>query len=158
MDTFWVKVAGVVIVIIVVVVVLGKILSSSIEEATDYERVERLAEQQEARLQTELAEAERKARQAKPPPEEQKTIEPSLQSELALEDQVRAQQLYQLAETEFRIGRKPLMTFDRCVKYCRELIEKYPDSPEAAKAKVLLRKIPERYRKQYNLTDEEMGL
>ena len=44
------------------------------------------------------------------------------------------------------------------VDYCREIIEKYPDSSYAPRARRMLRDIPRRYRKLYKITDEEMGL
>ncbi|GAI61286.1 unnamed protein product [marine sediment metagenome] len=157
MNTFWLKIAALVIIIIIGVVLLANFLSSGIEEATDFERVEKLVEAQEAKFQAELAEAELKAKQAKakradePPQPQPDEIE-------QLQQNLQAQKLYQMAETEFRIARKPLMSYKRCVDFCRQIIQKWPDSAEAAKARVLLRRIPERYRKQYNITDEEMGI
>ena len=168
MNTFWLKIAGLAVVVVGLIIVV-KTLSPKVEEALDfekmYEETEELVEAQEAKLQAELAEAEAKAKQAKakhgeteqpsvhprPPRPESDEIE-------ELQQNIQAQKLYQMAETEFKIARRPLMSFKRCVDYCRELIERYPDSPEAAKARVLLRRIPERHRKRYNITDEEMGL
>jgi len=173
MNTFWLKIAALAVVVLIGAVLLINFLSSGIEEATDFERTEKLAQAQEAKLQTELAEAERKAEQAKAkraPPlsgagradvsRPSRRAEPTQQLDEIeeLEQDVQAQRLYQMAETEFKIARKPFMTYKRCVDYCRQIIQKWPDSAEAAKARVLLRKIPERHRKRYNITDEEMGL
>jgi hypothetical protein len=168
MNTFWLKITGIAVVVLGLIIAV-KTLSPKVEEALDfekmYEETEELVEAQEAKLQAELAEAEAKAKQAKAKHGE--TEQPSVQprpprpesDEIEeLQQDIQAQKLYQMAETEFKIARRPLMSFKRCVDYCRELIERYPDSPEAAKARVLLRRIPERHRKRYNITDEEMGL
>ncbi len=165
MNTFWLKIAALVIIIIIGVVLLANFLSSGIDEATDFERVEKLVEAQEARFQAELAEAELKAKQAKAkgadvkqPAVQPQPPKPQPDEMEQLQQNVEASRLYQWAEREFRIARKPLMSYKRCVDFCRQIIQRWPDSPEAAKARVLLRRIPERYRRQYNITDEEMGL
>lgn len=165
MNTFWLKIAALVIIIIIGVVLLANFLSSGIEEATDFERVEKLVEAQEARFQAELAEAELKAKQAKAkgadvkqPAAQPEPPQPQIEEIEELQQNLQAQKLYQWAETEFRIARKPLMSYKRCVDFCREIIQRWPDSAEAAKARVLLRKIPERHRQRYNITDEEMGI
>jgi hypothetical protein len=69
-----------------------------------------------------------------------------------------AESLYQMALAESKIAKKPMMTYKRMVDYCRQIIELYPQSPQAPKAKVLLRQMPQRYKEQYKITDEEMGL
>jgi len=168
MNTFWLKIAALVIIIIIGVVLLANFLSSGIEKAMDFERVEKLAEAQEARFQAELTEAELKAKQAKQakakgadvkqPGAQPQPPRPQPDEIEQLQQNLQAQKLYQMAETEFKIARKPLMSYKRCVNYCREIIQKWPDSAEAAKARVLLRRVPERYRSQYNITDEEMGI
>ncbi len=160
MSTFWLKIAALVIIIIIGVVLLANFLSSGIEEATDFERVEKLVEAQEARFQAELAEAELKAKQAKQAKAKRadEPPQPQLDEMEQLKQNIEASRLYQWAETEFKIARKPLMSYKRCVDFCRQIIQRWPDSAEAAKARVLLRRIPERYRKQYNITDEEMGI
>lgn len=190
MDTFWLKIAGAVVAVLVGGVLLFSFLSSKVKDAVDYEQMERQVEAQEAKLQADLAEAERKALEAKAEKERaqqekleqaqarqeqsqqsepnQANIEPTSPEPVTLPPQpdemgqtiqnVEAARLYEWAETEFRIARKPLMSFKRCVDFCRQIIQRWPDSPEAAKARVLLRRVPERHRRLYNVTDEEMGL
>jgi len=168
MNTFWLKIAGFAVVIVGLIIVV-KALSPKVGDALDVEKMfeesKQLAEAQEEKLQAELAEAEAQAEQAQAEQTEAKqpSVQPKPPRPLSndierLQQDLQAQRLYQMAETEFRIARKPLMSYKRCVDYCRQLIEKYPDSPEAAKARVLLRKMPERDRRLYNITDEEMGL
>ncbi len=164
MNTFWLKMA-VFAVIVVGLIVLVKVLSTGIEEATDFEKTEELVEAQEAKLQAELAEAELKAKQAKAkgadvkqPAVQPQPPKPQPDEMEQLQQNVEVSRLYQWAEREFRIARKPLMSYKRCVDFCRQIIQRWPDSAEAAKARVLLRRVPERYRRQYNITDEEMGI
>jgi len=165
MNTFWLKIV-IFAVIVVGLVVLVKTLSPKVEEAMDFDKQsEQLAQAQEAKLQAELAEAEAKARQARLEQTQTKQPASPLEASKPISDEIdqlgqniQAQRLYQMAEAEFRIARKPLMSFKRCVDYCREIINKFPDSAEAAKARVLLRKMPARERERWKVTDEEMGL
>ena len=160
MNTFWLKIV-IFAVIVVGLVVLVKTLSPKVEEAMDFDKQsEQLARAQEEKLQAELAEAEAKAKQARAaqPAAPSRTSQPISDEIDQLGQNIQAQRLYQMAEVEFRIARKPLMSFKRCVDYCRQIINKFPDSAEAAKARVLLRKMPERERVRWKVTDEEMGL
>ncbi|AQT67374.1 hypothetical protein STSP2_00518 [Anaerohalosphaera lusitana] len=47
---------------------------------------------------------------------------------------------------------------ERGIKYCREILQKYPRTKYADEARNLLRKVPDRYKDAFNVTDEEMGL
>ncbi|MHC4637779.1 MAG: tetratricopeptide repeat protein [Planctomycetota bacterium] len=71
---------------------------------------------------------------------------------------IEAERLYQFAETQFRIGQKTGMSYKNAIEMCREIIKKFPKTEYAGKARELLRKVPERHRKMWNVTDEEMGL
>ena len=160
MNTFWLKIV-IFAVIVVGLVVLVKTLSPKVEEAMDFDKQsEQLARAQEEKLQAELAEAEAKAKQtrADQPAALPRASQPISDEIDQLGQNIQAQRLYQMAEAEFRIARKPLMSSKRCVDYCREIINKFPDSAEAAKARVLLRKMPARERERWKVTDEEMGL
>ncbi len=41
---------------------------------------------------------------------------------------------------------------------CRKVLEKYPNTPFAEQARALLRRVPDRYKERFNITDEELGL
>jgi hypothetical protein len=56
------------------------------------------------------------------------------------------------------MGRLPVMGYGQMVKSCRDIIQRWPDSKYAFFAKRALADLPERYRKQYNITDEEIDL
>ena len=51
-----------------------------------------------------------------------------------------------------------MMTPKMMVDYCREIIQKWPESEYAFQAKRMLADIPERYKKMYNVTDQEMDV
>ena len=80
------------------------------------------------------------------------------QGKVSAEDELQAQRLFEMALFHRKAGRLPVMSFKKMVDYCREIITKYPNSSYAPKARRMLRDIPQRFRKQYNITDEEMGL
>jgi hypothetical protein len=62
--------------------------------------------------------------------------------------------------TERKMGRLPgiRLGYKNMVDHCREIIRRWPDSKYAFNAKRLLADIPERYRKMYNITKEEIDL
>ena len=79
--------------------------------------------------------------------------------ELPLEQRLQAEKLFEMVMFHRKSGRLPTgMGYKKMVDYCREIIEKYPGTEYAFKARRALRDIPERYRRIYNLTDEELGL
>jgi hypothetical protein len=49
-------------------------------------------------------------------------------------------------------------TYKKGVDMCRNIMRKYPDTKYAEEARKLLRKVPERHKERYNITDEETGL
>ena len=77
--------------------------------------------------------------------------------ELSPEEEVRAEQLFEMALAHRKMGRLPGMSYKLMVDYCRRIIESYPHSSYAAKARRILRDIPQQYRRRYNITDKELG-
>ena len=56
------------------------------------------------------------------------------------------------------IGRLPMTGFTLMVPNCREIIQKWPDSWYAYRAKQMLGDLPERYKIRYKVTKEETDL
>jgi hypothetical protein len=56
------------------------------------------------------------------------------------------------------MGRLPVMGYGQMVKTCRDIIRRWPESEYAFYAKRALADLPERYRKMYNITKEEIDL
>ncbi|MHC4394741.1 MAG: hypothetical protein ACYS1A_03730 [Planctomycetota bacterium] len=168
MNTFWLKIAVLVVVVVAGIIFISNFLSSEIDKATDIKAATERAEAGEAKLQAQLNEAELQAEEEKTQQTETRqtpvksapaATKPAV-TDITDDDMVanvEAERLYNMALTQYRIGRK-IMGFKQMVGYCRELFDKYPNSPEAAKARVLMRNMPERYRERYNVTDEELGL
>jgi hypothetical protein len=67
-----------------------------------------------------------------------------------------AQKLLSAANDFIEMGR--FTTYKQGIELCREVIKSYPNTKYADQGRQLLRKVPERYRKRYNVTNEEMGL
>ena len=169
MNTFWLKIAILAVVVVVAIIIVSNFLSSEIDKATDIEAAAERAEAREDQLQSQLREAELKAEQKKTQQTEARRTPAKLpvaptrpsRQEIVEEDivaSVEAERLYNMALTQYRIGRKTGMTFKKMIDYCREIFARYPNSSEAAKARVLMRNIPQRYRQLYNITNEELGL
>lgn len=79
--------------------------------------------------------------------------------ELSLEDKVQAEKLFEMALAERKMGRLPgvRLGYKKMVEHCREIIERYPNSIYAFKARRMLGDIPKRYWKTYNITDKEVN-
>jgi hypothetical protein len=77
--------------------------------------------------------------------------------ELSPEEEVQAEKLFEMAMTHRKMGILPGLHFKKMVDYCREIIQKWPGSEYAYKAKRMLADIPERHRERYNITDEEIS-
>ncbi|HEG43207.1 MAG TPA: hypothetical protein ENH94_04065 [Phycisphaerales bacterium] len=48
-------------------------------------------------------------------------------------------------------------TYKKGIDMCRSILQKYPDTEYAEKARNILRQVPERYQQRYKITNEEMG-
>jgi hypothetical protein len=71
----------------------------------------------------------------------------------------RAETLLENARAFFKIGnRLQYHIYQKPIDMCRTVIQDYPNTKYAAEAQILLRQVPERFREQYKLTDEELGL
>lgn len=69
-----------------------------------------------------------------------------------------AENWYQMAVFHKESGRLPMLSNKKVSQYCRMIFQKYPESPQAERARQLLRDMPEEYRKRNKITEEEMGL
>ena len=158
MNGFWVKIAILAVIVVGLVIGVKVFKSSDGEPKPEPKGLSDQFDEDDARLraepetETEEERLERRAQMA----EQVEPAEPQFE-ELSLEDKVRAEQLFEMAVFERKKGRLPVMGFKKMVDYCREIIEKWPNSTYAYKARRMLGDIPERYREQYNITDEEIN-
>jgi hypothetical protein len=77
---------------------------------------------------------------------------------LSEEDEIAAQQIMPYATAGRSIGRLPVMQYGLMVKACRQILERWPDSWYAFRAKQMLEEISERYAQNYNITPQEMDI
>jgi len=174
MNTFWLKVAGVGVLAVVVLIVAGQFTGGDKQEAVPdesarsgsanvYEQDEKDHERLNAPIEvvpneTAPVQAEAIVEPVQSVPE---PIPVPEFANLTTDQQVAADKLWQMAETQFKLGRKPMMTFGLCVKYSRQIIQQFPGSEYAIKAKRVLNEIVEmrdQYKEQYHITDEELDM
>jgi hypothetical protein len=86
------------------------------------------------------------------PPEPPK--QPHFQK-LTMEQEVEAQRLHAMALEERKRARLPMMSPKMMIDYCREIIQKWPKSEYAYKAKLMLDDLPERHKETYHITPQE---
>lgn len=79
--------------------------------------------------------------------------------ELAIEEQVQAEQLFEMALFFRKQGRLPGMrSYKKMIDTCRRIIKEFPGSTFSYKAKRMLGDLRPRDRKRYGVTDEEIDL
>ena len=79
------------------------------------------------------------------------------QQEMTLEDEFQAGKLLEHAKMLINTGSKFSIS-RRAIDACREILKDYPGTKYAEEARMLLRKVPERYHKRHKITNEELGL
>ena len=91
----------------------------------------------------------------KPAPKAEKHQDFPTQS---LEDQIRAEKLLQSAQMHIEESRKLRMKNPKQgIEDAREVLKQFPNTEHAQKARDLLRRVPDRWKTQHNITDEELG-
>ncbi len=165
----WFKIAIVIAVVVVLIVLVGKFLPSGQKspqqpEKTYYDVIK----EDDKRLRAEPNIKDVAA--SKPPvvsgveqPVVSKVELPAVEvklkfKELSEEDQVAAEQLFEMALASRKMGRLPMLTYGQMVDYCRQIIQRFPGSEFDFKARRMLADIPEEYRDRYKITPEEIDL
>ena len=180
MDSIWLKIAAVAVVLVVALIVGSNFMSSdepggapqndsgeADKPKTVYDSFERDDKEfgVDAQATEEPAEAAPPVA-TEPPAQEVATpqaapptapAQPTFEK-LSIEDDIQAQRVHSMALQERKRSRLPMMTPKLMADYCRQLIQKWPKSEYAFQAKRMLADIPERYKKMYNVTDQEMDV
>ena len=160
MNTFWLKIAGAVVAVVGIIILVKAFLPKS--EPEPQKTVYDVWQKDDKRLRAEPQPNEPPANSNQLPRQQvtpqTTTVEPPKFKQLTEEEQVEAERLLEMALTERKMSRLPGMTPKRMVDYCRQIIQKWPGSEYAFKAKRMLADIPERYREMYNITKEEIDL
>ncbi|MHC4464544.1 MAG: hypothetical protein ACYS30_24410 [Planctomycetota bacterium] len=167
MNTFWLKMAGVVVAILGVIVLVNVFSSSEPEPEpehkpeTFHESVERdrnkfltKPKPTDSGGQESKTSGQQPTKQTPKPP---KTVTLYF-SELSEIDEIEAERLLNVAVPGRSIGRLPMTGFKLMVDNCRRIIERWPDSWYAYRAKQMLADMPPRFRPRYHITEEELDL
>jgi len=175
MNTFWLKIAGIVVAIVVVVILIG-VFSSNDESAqpsepsqepkakpkTFYDQAEQDKKKFLAKPKPAPDEANNKSATKPTQPTEDQAKQPRKITlyfkELGEIDNIEAERLLNVAVPGRSIGRLPMTGFSLMLQNCRRIIRKWPDSWYAFRAKQMLADMPPRYQTRYNVTKEEIDL
>ena len=158
MNTIWLKIAAAIVVVVVAIVLFSKIANHKSEPAVPDKTVGDMWREDEKRLRAEPNVVESNV-PVQPAAGQQAAIaeQPKFR-ELTEEEKAGASQLFEMAITQRKMGRLPGMRYGLMVQYCRQIIEKYPGSEYAYKAKRMLADIPASDRERYHITDDEINL
>lgn len=73
-------------------------------------------------------------------------------------DDIEAQRIMPVATAGRSIGRLPVTHFNLMVQGCRQILDKWPDSWYAFRAKQMLEEMPERFWRNYKVTEAELDV
>jgi hypothetical protein len=188
MDSIWVKIAGVAVVVVVVIVVLGRFGGDGSSPATQpqnesgrattvYDKFEQdkqfgeepkpvIEQIQPPPVAESQTPSEPPAGQPSEPMQPPGVILPSSITQptvlhfrpLDETEEIQAQQLLPWAVAGRSIGRLPMMQYGPMVRACRDILQRWPESWYAFRAKQMLEEIAERYAANYNITPQEMDI
>lgn len=185
MNTLWLKIAGIAVAVLVAVVVTANFMgvekpapqTPTPETKTVYDQFK----EDDKRLNAPIPSpnqppAQTQATQTETPPQPATTEpaagQPATEApvtaaqlkgspkfkSLEEEQQIRAEQIWQMITTSRKMGRLPVITYGNMVQYCRQLLSEFPGTEYAYKAKRALADIPDYAIKQYNITAKELDL
>ncbi len=173
MNTFWLKIAMVVFLVLGVIVLITVLTSGTPEpekpEKTFYDQAEEdkekfLAEPEALDTQERSAvAAPSKTEGVEPVQPISKPVKPPQPTILYFKplseiETIEAERLLSVAVPGRSIARLPMTGSKLMVDNCRQIIQRWPDSWFAFRAKQLLADLPERDRKRYSITKEEMDV
>jgi type IV secretory pathway VirB10-like protein len=178
MDSFWVKI-GILIAVCVGLVVLVKHVKAP-KIGMDTPNFYEVTQERDKKLRAEPVPVEPAKTEAQAPAQPQSQQQPAEQpqqpavqeaapqvaaepqtpafKELSEEDSIEAEKIFNQAVQFSHIGHLPGPGYKTMVDGCRELIQRFPGSEYAWKAKRMLKDMPEQYRERYHITPEEIDL
>ncbi len=162
MNTFWPKLAGLAVVAVILIVLVNVFSSAKSDAEKALDRRNRFEKKPDTFY--DVAARDGKRLHADPIP---KCWTPSYDGEeppvpefreLDMIEQIEAERLLNWAIQQRKIGRLPAMSYKQTVDHCRQIIERFPDTVYAFKARRALGEVPEKYWRMYRITDEEVDL
>jgi hypothetical protein len=156
MNTVWLKIVALVVVIVAVIIVVNKIANHKPKPEEPVKTISDTWRNDEKRLRAEpnmtpVVESNLSTGQQAIAPQ------PLKFKEMTEDEKAGADQLYELAIAQRKMGRLPGVSYGAMVQYCREIIERYPGTEYAYKAKRMLADIPEREREKFHITNDEIN-
>jgi len=170
MNMFWLKIAGVVVVVVGLIVLVNVFTYTESEpeaKPAKPKTVYDMWEQDESRLRVEpTVEPSTEIEQQQPTKQQTEPKKPAESAnphftELSPEQRAEAERLFEWALAQRKMGRLPGMTatsYKKMVDACRQIIKKFPGSEFDYKARRILADMPQRHRKRYRITEEEIDL
>jgi hypothetical protein len=156
MNTVWLKIVAAVVLLVVIFVIINKIATKASKPAEPDRTISDSWREDEKRLRAEPNVTP--AVESNLPAGQQAVAEPMKFKEMTEDERAGAEQLYELVIAQRKMGRLPGVSYGAMVQYCREIIERYPGTEYAYKAKRALADIPPRERERYRITDDEINL
>ena len=167
MNTFWLKVAGIAVGVVVVIVIVSAIMPSgdsspkppdkSFYDVADEDRGKYLTEPKRVDPTPEQPDVS-----GEQPSETNDATSPRevtlYFSKLSEIDKIEAERLLNVAAPGYSIGRLPVTGYNLALQTCRQIIERWPDSWYAYRAKQMLGDIPQRLHSRYRITEEELDV
>jgi len=163
MNSFWLKIAGILVVIIAVIIGVKMLLPArqdqpkqpekTFQDMVQKDKKDLKAQPSPADLTKEETENEL---QAQP-------IEPEKQVEFYFTrldeiEKIQAERLLAIVPAGKSIGRLPAMGFELMVQSCRQIMSQWPGSIYDYKARRALSRIPRRYWSRYKITEDMLDL
>jgi len=167
MNTFWLKIAGLAVLVLVVIVAVNVLSPSGSEPKAEHQpqtlgesaardRNKFLAKPKPVETgKQESGTSGRQSTRHLPKPHKTVTLYFKVLSEI---DKIEAERFLDVAVPGRSIGRLPMTGFTLMVPNCRRIIERWPDSWYAYRARQMLADIPRRFRSRYHITEEEIDL
>ncbi len=151
MNTFWLKIAAVVVIVLAVVIAVSRYTGSKPGGSHAVITVEDEPQAEKPKTFGDVAARDDKRLRAEP----NQTVQMQFK-ELTEEQKVNAEQLYEMAIAQRKMGRLPGMSYSQMVQYCRQIIERYPESEYAYKSRKMLGEVPQREWERYKITQQEI--
>lgn len=156
MNNVFLKIVAAVVILLVIFVLISKMVNKASKPVEPDKTIADTWRDDEKRLRAE-PNATPVAETNLPAGQQVTLSEPIKFKDMTEEEKAGADQLYELAMAQRKMGRLPGVTYGAMVQYCRQIIEKYPDTEYAYKAKRMLADIPANQRDRYHITDDEIN-
>jgi len=178
MSSFWIKMAVFAVIIIALVVLVKNFSDAPPKEKTGPQTIYETWQEDDKKHRSDPQIQTPATQQPKAPTTQQTKTAPTQQTqttqtqpaqqptepvkrqfkELTETEKIEAERLFEVALSGLKMGRLPGPGYKLAVDNCRQIIKKFPGSVYDYKARRLLADIPQRYRKIYNITPDEIDL